>query len=348
MLQKTLKENLPQLLLAWFGREGRRLPWRTKAKRDPYRVWLSEVMLQQTTVTAVIPYFQKFLKLYPTVGDLAAAPLEDVLKHWAGLGYYARARNLHKCAREIVEKRAGRFPETEAELRALPGIGAYTAAAMAAIAFGESAAVVDGNVERVMARLYAVKTPLPKAKPKLKALAAKLTPEKDAGVYAEAIMDLGATVCTPTSPACPRCPWMKACKAYANGLQESLPKRTPPKQRPVRHGTVFWLENKGRVLVRRRPPTGLLGGMLEIPSSEWKEIKTGLPAARKAAPAKTDWRLLDGTVEHTFTHFHLVLRVMKGEGQTGGQWMKKEELLEAGFPSVQKKVIRKVLADDQS
>ena len=305
-------------------------------------------MLQQTTVAAVAPYYNRFLKLYPSLQDIAAAPLEDILKHWAGLGYYARARNLHKCAGVIHKEHGNHFPKTEKELMKLPGIGPYTAAAIAAIAFGEKATVVDGNVERVMARLYAVKEALPKSKSKLAVRAGKLTPDRNAGVYAEAIMDLGATICTPTSPACPRCPWNGFCKAYRLGIQNGLPKRTPAKPRPVRYGFIFWLEDNGKVLVRRRPEKGLLGGMLEIPSTEWGEGKQDLAEAKKSAPLKTNWQLLDGAIEHTFTHFHLVLQVMKGRGRVKGQWLEKDVLLDAGFPSVQKKVIRKVFADDQS
>jgi A/G-specific adenine glycosylase len=297
-------------LLDWYDRMARRLPWRVlPAERaagrrpDPYRVWLSEVMLQQTTVAAVAPYFRAFVARWPDVHALAAAPDAEVMAAWAGLGYYARARNLLACARSVAAA-GGRFPAAEAELRALPGVGAYTAAAIAAIAFDRRAVVVDGNVERVMARAFAVETPLPAAKPALRALAEDLTPHERPGDYAQAVMDLGATVCVPRRPACGLCPWTAGCAARAAGVAADLPRRAAKAAKPLRHG-VAWcaLRADGAVLLERRPATGLLGGMLGLPGGRWE-------AAPEAAepPIAADWRPA-GVARHTFTHFHLELEV---------------------------------------
>jgi len=338
---KGNNKKMKRSLLAWFDMEGRVLPWRSGGRRDPYKVWLAEIMLQQTTVTAVIPYYEKFLKLYPDLKALAGTAREEVLKNWAGLGYYARARNLHKCACLVAGDMGGRFPENEAGLRALPGIGPYTAAAIAALAFDKPATVVDGNVERVMARLFYVTEPLPKSRKKLHALASELTPAGRPGDYAEALMDLGATVCTPKKPTCFACPLKEFCRAYEEGLQEELPKRLKTKAKPTRKGVVFWLENKGRVLVQRRPEKGLLGGMLEFPSTPWQEEA---PAAKDHAPLDTEWTPVPGEVRHTFTHFHLHLGILRGRGPApNGEWLEKDQLIDAGFPTVMKKVIRKVL-----
>ncbi|MFD1333830.1 A/G-specific adenine glycosylase, partial [Methylopila musalis] len=264
----------PDRLLAWYDRHRRTLPWRAGpgARTEPYRVWLSEIMLQQTTVKAAGPYFLRFLERFPDVASLARAPLDDVLKLWAGLGYYSRARNLHACAIAVMERHGGRFPETEAELLALPGVGPYTAAAIAAIAFDRPAVVVDGNVERVMARLFAVEEAMPAAKPKLRALAAGVAPVRRPGDYAQATMDLGATLCTPKKPACALCPWDDPCRARAAGAPETYPRKSAKAARPQRFGVAFWVERAdGAVLVRARPPKGLLGGMTEIPTGAWDE-----------------------------------------------------------------------------
>ena len=339
---KGNNKKLTGRLLDWFDREGRSLPWRTKARRDPYKVWLAEIMLQQTTVAAVIPYFEKFLELYPDVKTLARASLEEILKNWAGLGYYARGRNLHKCANIVANDLNGRFPEAEKQLLALPGIGPYTAAAIAALAFGQPATVVDGNVERVMARLFAVPVPLPGAKSRLHDLAASLTPDDRPGDYAEALMDLGAAVCTPNAPDCPHCPLSGFCQAFKQGLQDTLPRRDKRKARPTRHGVVFWLEDQGRVLLRRRPEKGLLGGMLELPSTPWREGQK--QSFHSHAPLDIQWTPVSGEVRHTFTHFHLRLTILKGHGHVkGGSWLKKDQLLAAGFPTVMNKVIARVL-----
>ena len=259
-------------LLAWYDRHRRTLPWRAPpgVRSDPYRVWLSEIMLQQTTVKAVAPYYARFLARWPDVRALAGAPLDDVLKAWAGLGYYARARNLHACARTVVERHDGEFPRTEDALRMLPGIGAYTAAAIAAIAYDAPATPVDGNIERVIARLYAINTPLPAAKPEIYRLACTMTPARRVGDFAQAMMDLGATLCTPKTPACALCPWNEDCAAFARGDAEAFPRRAPKREGALRRGAAFVaLRADGYLLVRTRPAKGLLGGMTEVPTTVW-------------------------------------------------------------------------------
>ena len=262
----------PTVLLAWYDRHRRALPWRAPPGRspDPYHVWLSEIMLQQTTVKTVAPYYSRFLKRWPDLSALAAAPLEDVLKAWAGLGYYARARNLHACACAVAERHGGKFPASEASLRGLPGIGPYTAAAIAAIAYDAPSSPVDGNVERVIARLYAVTTPLPAAKPEISRLARALTPQQRAGDFAQAMMDLGATICAPKHPACALCPWNRSCAAHWRGEAETFPRRVPKREGALRRGAAFVaLRADGFVLVRTRPAHGLLGGMTEVPTTQW-------------------------------------------------------------------------------
>lgn len=343
----------PETLLAWYDRHARVLPWRARPGQppaDPYHVWLSEVMLQQTTVQAVIPYFLKFLARWPTVKDLAAASLDEVLVEWAGLGYYARARNLHKCAQVVAAWRGGQFPDTEDALAKLPGVGGYTAAAIAAIAFGRPAVVVDGNVERVMARLHAVTEPLPQSKPRIKRLAAALTPPQRPGDYAQAVMDLGATVCTPKKPACGICPWMAGCQARPMGLAESLPAKAEKPERPTRHGMAFWTIRKdGCVLIRKRPELGLLGGMMEVPSTPWTPERWHLLDAVAEAPMKADWTLLPGLVRHTFTHFHLemTLAAAKVGGNTAlarGLWVPIDRLGDHALPTVMRKLVKHALA----
>ncbi len=300
-------------LLHWYDRHRRILPWRAPAGEtaDAYHVWLSEIMLQQTTVAAVIPYFRRFLALFPTVHDLAAAPEAQVMGAWAGLGYYARARNLHACARAVSA--AGGFPRDVAALRALPGIGGYTAPAIAAIAFGVPAVPVDGNVERVVSRLFAVETPLPAARRALAAAAARLGDDAQARArpsdFAQALFDLGATICTPRRPACALCPWRGACLAQASGLAERLPHKARKATRPERHGRLFRLTDRsGAVLLQRRPPRGLLGGMTELPGTPWREAPWGDAEADEHAPLPADWQPV-GQVRHIFTHFALTLDV---------------------------------------
>jgi len=341
-------------LLAWYDRARRVLPWRALPGEhaDPYRVWLSEIMLQQTTVQAVIPYYARFLERFPTVEALALAPLEEVLPLWAGLGYYARARNLHACARELVAQHGGRFPRDFAALKALPGIGDYTAAAIAAIAFDQPAAPVDGNWERVVARLQAVTTPLPTAKPALKAIADELMPTARAGDFAQAVMDLGATVCTPAKPRCLLCPLQPHCKATALGLAEALPARLPKAERPTRHGAVFHLwRADGAVLLTRRPPKGLLGGMMELPGTPWLTRAPDEVAWLAHAPARSSWRRLPGTVGHTFTHFHLELGLYVAEQAAAAhevpgeaRWVDPADLGKEALPSLMTKVLKRTLA----
>jgi A/G-specific adenine glycosylase len=300
--------TIPADLLAWYDVHARDLPWRVPPgagiRPDPYRVWLSEVMLQQTTVAAVRDYFHRFTARWPDVAALAAAEDDAVMAEWAGLGYYARARNLLKCARAVAASPTGRFPDTEEGLRALPGIGPYTAAAIAAIAFDRPATVVDGNVERVMARLHAVETPLPKAKAELTALAARLTPALRPGDHAQAVMDLGATICTPRNPACGICPLRAPCAARAAGTAPDLPRKIAKAAKPVRHGHIYVARRAdGAWLMERRGPHGLLGGMLGWPGSDWG------PQPEPAPPVPAPWRTLDSEVRHTFTHFHLRLAV---------------------------------------
>jgi A/G-specific adenine glycosylase len=337
-------------LLAWYDRHRRRLPWRAGPgeRPDPYRVWLSEIMLQQTTVATVGPYFTAFLERWPDVARLAAAPLDDVLHAWQGLGYYARARNLHRCAAAVARDHGGRFPDTEDALRALPGVGAYTAAAIAAIAFDRPAVVVDGNVERVVARLHAVDAPLPAAKPELRRLAAALTPDARPGDFAQAMMDLGATLCTPRAPRCVLCPLMAGCAARTRGIAEELPRRTAKPEKPTRRGVAFFaVDADGAVLLRRRDESGLLGGMIEVPSTEWRAATWTIDEAVRAAPLPADWRALGGVVRHTFTHFHLELSVLAARvarsAELAGRWCPVDRLGEQALPTVMKKVIRHAL-----
>jgi len=341
----------PNVLLAWYDRHRRALPWRAPKgeQADPYRVWLSEIMLQQTTVKAVAPYYARFLARFPTVAELAAAPLDDVLKLWAGLGYYARARNLHACAIAVAERHGGEFPDSEVALRTLPGIGAYTAAAIAAIAFEKRASPVDGNIERVITRVFAVEEELPGAKPQIRALAEQLTPESRAGDFAQAMMDLGATICTPKNPACVLCPWTDACIARARGNPESFPRKSEKKTGVLRRGAAFVaLRADSYLLVRQRPAKGLLGGMTEVPTTEWAK-DFDAEGALDAAPLKATWRRLPGVVAHTFTHFPLELTVYRAKvaraakAPRGAQWLALADVAGAAFPNVMRKVIARAI-----
>ncbi|MBV8935781.1 MAG: A/G-specific adenine glycosylase [Alphaproteobacteria bacterium] len=331
----------PAELLLWYDRHRRALPWRAPAgtRPHPYRVWLSEIMLQQTTVATVAPYFDRFVARWPDISALAAASLQEILQLWQGLGYYARARNLHACARAVIERHAGAFPADPAALRALPGIGDYTAAAIAAIGFDRPVAAIDGNVERVISRIYAVPEPLPAAKPRLKALASALVPQQRPGDFAQALMDLGATICTPRQPRCVLCPWRRCCMAAAGGLADTLPAAAAKPERPLRHGVAFWLTRPdGAVLLRRRPENGLLGGMTEFPSTPWRSEPWALEEAIEIAPAAADWVALPGTVRHGFTHFRLELAIVAGRGEVDGMWSKIDRLGEHALPTLMKKV----------
>ena len=341
--------TLRPAILAWYDAHARALPWRISpadraagVRPDPYRVWLSEIMLQQTTVPHATPYFLVFTRRWPTVEALAAADEGELMGAWAGLGYYARARNLIACARQVAGALGGRFPADEAGLSALPGVGAYTAAAIAAIAFDRPANVVDGNVERVVARLFAVQTPLPDAKPELKRLAATLVTAERPGDWAQALMDLGATVCTPTAPACERCPVAKFCLGRANGAPERLPRKRAKAERPRRHGAAYLLTRNGQIALVRRSPKGLLGGMLALPTSDWRDRPWSDAESLAAAPVDAPWRPV-GEIEHVFTHFALTLRVFRAEGDWDGALWTPLAGLEA-MPSVFLKAARRGLS----
>jgi A/G-specific adenine glycosylase len=338
-------------LLHWYDRHRRVLPWRALPgeKPDPYRVWLSEVMLQQTTVKAVAPYFMRFVARWPSVCALAQSPLDDVLKMWAGLGYYARARNLHACARTVAERHGGYFPESEVKLAELPGIGRYSAAAIAAIAFGKRAAAIDGNGERVLARFLAVETKLPAARPRIHRLAESLLPDQRAGDFAQALMDLGATVCTPRKPACAHCPWKQDCRAHRHGDPEAFPRRELRQKGHLRRGVAFvvWRADH-TVLVRRRAMDGLLGGMLEVPTSEWApdfDTRDALVHAPRLRHCKPNWHRVPGFVAHAFTHFPLRLIVYtatvgaSAPAPSGMRWVAMDELAGEALPSVMHKVL---------
>jgi A/G-specific adenine glycosylase len=334
-------------LLAWYDRHRRILPWRAGPRDtpDPYQVWLSEIMLQQTTVKTVAPYFARFLQRWPDVRGLAAAPLQDVLKVWAGLGYYARARNLHACAQAVVEEHGGQFPAEESVLLSLPGIGAYTAAAIAAIAFDRRAMPVDGNIERIVARLFAVEESLPAAKPTIRRLAETLTPSSRPGDFAQALMDLGATICTPQRPACALCPLNDVCEARRRGAPESFPVKAPKRKGALRRGAAFFaLRADSMVLLRSRPSKGLLGGMTELPTTAWA-ADFDEPSALACAPfARTKWKKLPGTVTHVFTHFPLELVVYAAQlpagtrAPEGARWVPLADLSGEALPSVMRKV----------
>ena len=310
-------------------------------------------MLQQTTVAAVIGYFNAFTSRWPSVADLSAADEADVMKAWAGLGYYSRARNLKAAAHEIMTRFGGRFPDTEADLLTLPGIGPYTAAAIASIAFGRPALVVDGNVERVVTRLYAIETVMPSAKPLIRARLATFAPERRSGEFAEGMMDLGATICTPTKPACALCPWLKACAAAKAGDAERYPVKQPKSERPTRDGVAFVaIRTDGAILLRRRPPRGLLGGMTEVPNVGWETSRkrSELPAASDPSPPfPADWEIRDDLVEHIFTHFRLLMsvRVARVPQETPAPadhwWAHASDLDQEALPTIMRKVISAAL-----
>jgi A/G-specific adenine glycosylase len=333
-------------LLAWYDRHRRVLPWRVLPGEtaDPYRVWLSEIMLQQTTVQAVKPYFEAFTLKWPSVDRLAASPVEDVMKMWAGLGYYSRARNLHACAKAVVDRFGGQFPEAEAALLTLPGVGAYTAAAISAIAFSRRAVVVDGNVERVVSRLFTVETMMPAAKAAIKQLTDTITPAERPGDFAQAMMDLGATVCTPRKPGCGTCPFLGECAGQKSGAPEAYPRKPPKAGKTTRYGAAFVaLRSDGALLVRTRPPKGLLGGMTEIPGSEWKPQMLADPLS--GAPMPAQWEKQRETVRHVFTHFPLELTVFKAVIAAGMapphdmRWISANEIPGEAFPTLFRKAL---------
>jgi A/G-specific adenine glycosylase len=335
-----------EALLAWYDANQRVLPWRARAgsRADPYQVWLSEIMLQQTTVQAVDRYYRAFLARWPTVEHLAAASLDEVLAAWAGLGYYARARNLHRTAKIVAGQMAGRFPGTAAGLRALPGIGPYTAGAIAAIAFDEPQAAVDANAERVIARLFLIETPLPAAKTDLRTRTQALVPQRRAGDFAQALMDLGAMICTPRAPQCPRCPWRRACVGRASGLAETLPRKIAKRDRPLKRGVAFVaVDANGAVLLQRRAEEGLLGGMMQPPLGPWAaEFPTELEALAQA-PFAAAWKRRPGHVHHQFTHFELEIEVyfarLARRPRTKGQWVQRKGLADAALPTVMRKIL---------
>jgi len=339
----------PALLLGWYDRHRRRLPWRPPAgeRPDPYRVWLSEIMLQQTGVKTVGPYFQKFLARWPDVASLGRASQDDVLRMWAGLGYYSRARNLHACAVAVLRDHGGVFPDSEEGLRKLPGIGPYTAAAIGAIAFDIRTMPVDGNIERVVSRLYAVEEPLPQAKPLIGELAATLLGPSRAGDSAQALMDLGSSICTPKKPACALCPLNGDCVARARGEQEAYPRKAPKKTGTLRRGAAFVVTRGDQLLVRSRPEKGLLGGMTEVPGSDWIAAQDDKAALQQAPVLKgiARWHRKAGVVTHVFTHFPLELAVYtahvpaRARAPEGMRWVPVVTLGDEALPNVMRKVI---------
>lgn len=343
--------SVSSFLLEWYRKNARQLPWRAPfgETQNPYIVWLSEIMLQQTTVPTVIPYFLDFMKRWPDIAALAAAPRDELLAAWAGLGYYARARNLHLCAQTLMDEHNGIFPNDEKALLALPGIGPYTAAALQAIAFQKKATVVDGNIERIVTRLFALKTPLPKVKPVIRKKTGSLVPEEQAGDFAQAMMDLGSSVCTPTSPNCPACPIADFCRAKEENIAESLPKREKKKKKPVRYGIAFALFNdKGDIWLRTRPDKGLLGGMKEIPSTSWGDSYPSLTEAggeMAALPIEKTAFISAPPVKHIFTHFELNLKVAAAQnvpanGMGEGFWAPFSSETEKSLPSVMRKIMK--------
>ncbi len=334
-------------LLAWYDVHRRVLPWRARKGEtaDPYRVWLSEIMLQQTTVAAVGPYYRKFLDRWPTVKGLAKAPLDDVLAAWAGLGYYARARNLHRAAQVVASEMGGVFPATADGLRKLPGIGAYTAGAIAAIAFDEPEAAMDANAERVIARHFAVREAIPKAKVAIRAHGQSLVPQKRAGDFAQALMDLGSAICTPRAPACKNCPWADDCRGFALGIAETLPVKAPQRERPLKRGAAFVVTRAdGSVLLVKRPEKGLLGAMMQPPLGPWTETFPSTKEASLQAPFPAAWKKRAGIVRHGFTHFELEIEVYVGDANARsrpieGNWVARDHLASTALPTVMRKIL---------
>lgn len=344
---KQQNRQLSTALLDWYDQNARTLPWRNRhtSPSDPYHVWLSEIMLQQTTVPTVIPYFESFLTLWPTVDALAGAELDDILHAWQGLGYYARARNLHKCAGVVSRDHAGLFPDNETDLLKLPGVGPYTAAAIAAIAFKLPTVPVDGNIERVMSRLHAIEEPVRQTKDRVRSLATEIMPGDRAGDFAQALMDLGSMVCRPKSPKCEQCPWSGSCVAFKKGKADQYPVKLAKKPKPVRHGVAFWLQNaEGDIWLRKRPLRGLLGGMIEVPSTDWREQPWAAVEIEDMKLLNADWTEITGHVTHTFTHFHLKISVWAGvtsaNNNEDGFWCSPDQFSEQALPTLMKKIVR--------
>lgn len=344
--------DIAELLLAHYAANARDLPWRKppgQGMAQPYHVWLSEIMLQQTTVAAVIPYFERFTARWPDFAALAAADEADVMAAWAGLGYYARARNLIKCARAVAGKHSGELPDKEGDLLELPGIGPYTAAAISAIAFDQRAVVVDSNVERVVARLFAMSTPLPQAKPLIREATDAITPDRRAGDFAQAMMDLGAGICSVKAPSCLLCPLSGECAAYANGNPETYPVKAAKKAKPSRSGTAYWIQRSDTVWLVRREDKGMLGGMRALPGDGWSARNDG----DAAAPSAAKWRELDKRVQHIFTHFSLELKIAvtawpEGARDPGnGEWWPVNSLDKAGLPTLFTKAAKAVMASGE-
>ncbi|AQX27639.1 MULTISPECIES: A/G-specific adenine glycosylase [unclassified Bartonella] len=344
--------EISSLLLSWYDKNYRHLPWRMSPQKqitgiypDPYQIWLSEVMLQQTTVKTVKPYFKKFLKLWPDLFSLSRASQEDIMKAWAGLGYYSRARNLKNCATQLVKNHGGKFPQSVKILRTLPGIGDYTAAAIAAIAFGYPVAVVDGNVERVITRLFAITSVLPKAKPEIKEKTQEITDVKRPGDFAQAMMDLGSTICTPRKPSCLLCPLQSVCKATKMQAVEVFPIKAPKKERPLRTGAAFVAINENKqIYLEKRQHTKLLNGMTQIPNNIGINEENGL----QNAPFSANWEL-KGQITHIFTHFSLKLNVYCADNIHGiklenGWWCDIHHLTQEALPTVMKKAIAVAIA----
>lgn len=346
-MKKQAVPTLQSQLLGWFARNRRVMPWRALQgqRPDPYHVWLSEIMLQQTTVATVGPYFLKFVQKWPTVNHLARAKLDDVLTAWAGLGYYARARNLHKCAVMVSKQLKGKFPETVEGLLELPGIGPYTAAAITSIAFDQFAVAVDGNVERVVSRFFAIEAPLPLSKPAIREKAAVLAKDnKHPGDFTQAFMELGATVCTPRKPKCGLCPWKEDCAARKKGIAEKLPRKLAKTDKPVRYGKVFWISDReGRFLIHKREGQGLYEGMYQLPTTDWVTDKAA--AKKLASPVKiSGLEPFGAEVRHSLTHFDLILEIWHGSNtknpQAAGVWIMPENLDQYALPTLMKKAIR--------
>lgn len=355
------QDTLSSRLLPWYDQNKRSFPWRQSIQGthpDPYHVFLSEIMLQQTTVTTVIPYFLNFIKKWPTLTELAKTSLDEILHAWQGLGYYARARNMHKAAQIITAQYRGRIPTSAKDLLELPGIGSYTAAAIQSIAFDVTAAPVDANIERILGRLYAINTPLPKAKKEIQDLALLHTPSTRVGCYVQGLMDLGSTVCLSTKPICTLCPFQEICLAYQKGEAEEYPKRLPKKEKPTRHAFVFYIENEGgQILLEKRAPKGLLGGLISFPTTTWELKKVPFEEAYSSLPFKdflSDLSFFTQPVKHTFTHFHLFLYPIKAKinalntlPQNELFWEKRENFSSLAFPTLMKKVILTFLPDKE-